>query len=89
MNFILRNKNKYENLSCVVVSILPPEYNRPGDLEAKKHITRELNSKIKQACIQNDLYFFSIQEYIPKKLYQMRLKASLHCRLYQTMMRYS
>jgi hypothetical protein len=68
-NTIILNKSNYKNITCMVMSVLPPInqcYNPSfpfyGSLEDRIEITRNLNAKLKKMCHKTNIEFFDVYD---------------------------
>lgn len=64
---IKQNRENYKNVTCVVVSVVPPcnngfsyEYPLHGSVEDRVSVTKALNNSMKNCCQENDIYFLDI-----------------------------
>jgi hypothetical protein len=72
INVILENKASYRNLYCVVTEVMPPtnhlhyssEFPVRGTLQDRVLITFYLNEKLRQACLENGIYFLPIDDFV-------------------------
>lgn len=65
---IIKNRVFYNNINCVIVSVMPPTYSgNPsypcyGTLEDRIDITKQLNSKLREVCLLTDIKFLDIYD---------------------------
>lgn len=69
-NTINQNKGFYQKIYCVVMEVVPPtdgayspEYPFYGSLEDRASITLQLNKKLQEVCLQNDVIFLKVQDF--------------------------
>lgn len=70
LNTIKQNKALYNNVKCIVLSILPPtnailnlEFPFYGSIKDRVNITKRLNSKLQKACLSENIEFLDIFDF--------------------------
>lgn len=60
LSCVVKNKNLYHNLRCVITSVLPPYTGIEGNLKDKVDITIKLNEKLQMACVEKEILYLDI-----------------------------
>lgn len=67
INAIKNNKKQFNNVYCVIVSVMPPtnntfnaSYPYHGTIEDRAMITKQLNQKLQKLCIENSITFLDV-----------------------------
>jgi hypothetical protein len=61
--FILRNREQFQNLTCIIVSVLPPCIGITGELEDKKNITLQLNKKLSSYANLFNMEYLDVHDF--------------------------
>lgn len=74
---VLRNRENYNQLQCIVFAVIPPTHNKEkenpdfpffGSIEDRVQITRELNKRLIQGCLNHGISVLNVYDlYCTKK----------------------